>query len=81
MNNEGAIVTVVSCECGDWSGMYVNGILEYEGHQIYKRDYIDLIRNHKTFKDVVCFEITDEHLDWLGNSFPYKLEDVNYKGN
>lgn len=80
MNSEGVTVTIFSCESGDWYGLYVDGILEYEGHQIYERDYIDLIRRQKVFKDVFCFEISDEHLDWLGNSFPHKLEDVNYKG-
>lgn len=77
---EGKVITVVSCEGGDWSGLYVDGFLEFEGHQIYERDYIELIRRYKVFKDVVCFTITDEHMDWLGSSFPHKLEDVNYKG-
>lgn len=77
---EGAIVTIVGCESGDWSGLYVDGVLECEGHQIYERDYIELIRKYKVFKDVACFQITGEHMDSLGSNFPNKLEDVNYTG-
>jgi len=79
MNNEGVTVTVIGCESGDWSGLYVDGVLECEGHSIYERDYINLIRKYKVFKDVDCFEISDEHMEWLGCNFPNKLEEVNYK--
>lgn len=77
---DGVTVTMVSCESRDWSGLYVNEFLEYEGHQFYEEDFIGLIRKYKVFKEVNCFEITDEYMDLLGGSFPYKLEDVKCKG-
>jgi hypothetical protein len=74
---EGKLITIIGCESGDWEGLYVNGILHYEGHSIYARDFIDLIKKFKVFKDVECFEITDEHMEELGASFPDDLRDVN----
>lgn len=72
-------VVVIGCESGDWYGLYVDEVLEYEGHQIYGMNYVDLIRKYKSFEKVLCFEISDEHMEWLGHSFPKKLEDVNNK--
>lgn len=76
---EGYLMTIINCESGDWEGLYVNGILQYEGHSINARDFINLIRKYKVFKDVQCFEISDEHMEKLGSSFPHNLRDVNIK--
>lgn len=73
---EGKLVTIIGCESGDWKGLYVNGILQYEGHNIYARDFIDLIRKFKVFKGVECFEISNEYMEELGSCFPHSLRDV-----
>lgn len=75
---EGKEITIVSCESGDWCGLYVEGVLEIEGHSLLKEDFINLIRKYKVFKDVIHFVISEEHMEWLGGNFPSKLQDVNY---
>lgn len=68
-------VIVVNGEGGDWSGLFVNGELECEGHNIYTRDWIDLIKKYKYFKQVETFTVTDEYLESRGN-FPSKFTDI-----
>lgn len=74
-------VIIVQCENGEWSGLYVNDILKYEGHNISSDNFIELIREYKTFKNVTLFEISEEHMELLGDSFPVNFNDVSIKIN
>lgn len=67
-------VTIVGAEGGDWTGLFVNGKLEYEGHNIYETNWVELINKYKHFKEVETFTVTDDYLD-RGN-FPDKFKDI-----
>lgn len=71
-------VTIITCESGDWEGLYVDGVLYTEGHSIRLHEFVDLVREYKNFSNIKWYHISDVHMEWLGNSLPVKLEDVNY---
>lgn len=55
---------IVSTECGDWYGIYVNGILKGEGYSIGNKDWARLINKYKNFSGSIEFiEIWDEVTD------------------
>lgn len=66
-------VVIVSGD--DWSGLYVNGKLETEDHQIRQHDFINLIEKYRCFESVDVVEIDDYRLEELGGC-PMSLEDI-----
>lgn len=68
-------VIMVDDEGGEWSGLYVGGELECEGHNIYSQDWINLIRKYKHFKRIETLIVKDEWIEELGN-LPHKLSDI-----
>lgn len=74
-----ASITIVNSEDGDWSGLYVNKLLEYEGHNIATADWIDVIQKHRKFSGVVeIFEVSDEFINDRGN-LPLSMSDIEGK--
>lgn len=60
---ENTIKTVIS-ESGDWKGLYINDILESEGHAIY---WIDTIQKYRHFTgEVEGYEVSDEYMEEIG---------------
>lgn len=73
---EGVDLIIVSSECGDWYGLYVNEKLEKEGHSIGDNDWINLIIKYKHFSgNIDKFEVSDDFCEELG-SFPEKFEEI-----
>ena len=69
-------IVITNSECGDWSGIYVNGILFYEGHSIDNSVWIDVIKRYKVFSgEIHSYWIADEWLENRGN-FPDKFNDI-----
>ncbi|MBM7598232.1 hypothetical protein JOC34_000589 [Virgibacillus halotolerans] len=66
-------ITVVTGD--DWSGVYIDGLLDREGHSIDCSDMLEIIDSYKCFKNVADYEIDLEYLEDLG-SLPYKFEDI-----
>lgn len=58
----------------DWAGVYVDDILEMEGHAISDNDWIQLIESHRYFKSIVSYEVTDEYMEETG--LPRNFNDV-----
>jgi len=76
-----AEITIVCVESGDWVGLFVNGELFCDGHSLTDRDWTDVIERFGCFdQNVDSFEISDEHIESLGASFPKNLSDVKIKG-
>lgn len=72
MNND---LKIVSTECGDWYGIYVNGMLEGEGYSIGNKDWARLINKYKNFSGNVEFiEISVEVIDIT--SFPQLFDNL-----
>ena len=67
---------IVDCEGGDWSGLYVNGVLETEGHNLYTRDWIELIHKYKNFSGgIKRYDVNDKYMANLGN-LPSKFNEI-----
>ena len=62
----------------DWEGLYLNGILQLEGHTVRREDLMELIIN--TNKKVTDFEEVDAY-GWLydGGTLPRTLTEVYQK--
>lgn len=62
-------ITIVTGE--DWQGLYINGVLVYEGHQIDIMTFCELVFDFWP-RLIWCDD------DWLEEQmcFPVKLEDV-----
>ena len=54
-------IELITCECGDWEVLRVNGACFAEGHQVDRYDWIKLL-NHLGFK-VDNKEISDEDME------------------
>lgn len=64
MNNGYTKLDIVTCDSGDWYGLYTNGELEYEGHGLYEWVWIELIEKYQKFNnDVGRYEISDELME------------------
>lgn len=55
---------LLSSQCGDWEGLYLDGVLIEEGHQIgegsFREFWLDLARDHDvSSEDLVIFEVDD----------------------
>lgn len=81
MINSGSIdgnvnLTIVSSECGDWYALYVDGVIECQGHNLYIDDWCDLIRKYRKFSgNVEFFTVFDSFCEKIGH-FPDKFEDL-----
>ncbi|TCJ00008.1 hypothetical protein [Cytobacillus praedii] len=73
---EGYSLTLVRSDDGDWEGLYVDGILDIEGHSLSNYDWIDLITRHNYIVSIEQFYINGELLEEIGASFPYKLSEI-----
>lgn len=69
------IVALVESENGDWASLYVNGLFEYEGHNIYSKDWINLINKYKHFDKVETYLVNSEWMDWRG-VLPLHFKDI-----
>lgn len=57
-------IDIVSCESGDWVCVYVNGVIEHEGHTINTSNWIDLINKYKHFYGGINrYEVSDEYME------------------
>jgi hypothetical protein len=69
---------LVSAE--DWQGMFVNGKLDYEGHEISLSDLKKICKHHKiNITDIEQKCVTDDYYDrYLSRygSFPNDLSEV-----
>jgi hypothetical protein len=68
---------VVFVNGDDWYGIYVNGCLESEGHNIDGDDMGDFLEEHQPFKYSSKW-CKQEWLDTLG-SFPSNIEEVVFE--
>lgn len=67
----------VSGEEGDWSGMYLNGVLVKEGHKITKYDVVDALKHYNGdlgdgYGD---YTINQDYLK--DNGLPLYFKDIN----
>lgn len=62
----------------DWSGMYIDGSLYAEGHEISKHDFFDAINEFKTFEWATSESLNKTGNNWLENigRFPAKITDI-----
>lgn len=67
-------LTYVSSTHGDWSGIYVDNKLDYEGHSIPVWVWLDLF-NLSGVTETVQFEVDGEWLEEAG-SFPQNFKDI-----
>ncbi|MBW3113530.1 hypothetical protein KYJ26_16875 [Bacillus sp. MCCB 382] len=61
----------------DWEGIYVDGGLEYEDHEVYQ--YLpDVICDYKTFESCEEKHLNSEGIEWLElhGRLPQKLSEV-----
>jgi hypothetical protein len=64
-------VRYVTCESGDWCGLYINGKLVTQGHSIGTREILELLLDN-----VYLTEYTDADMEEMGNSFPSDESDL-----
>lgn len=67
-------LTYVSSTHGDWSGIYIDNQLDYEGHSIPVWVWIDLF-NLNSISEAVQFQVDGEWLEDGGN-FPQLFDDI-----
>jgi len=75
-------IKIVFHPSGDWEGLYIDGVLEKEGHSIYTEDIIAMFQEYITLVDNIS-SINYTTRD-LGNEegfdveydFPLKYEDI-----
>jgi len=71
------VLTIVGCERGDWYGIYVNGKLFTEGHDLTQSDFCELISKYQHFdSEIGKLDIVDKQMDELGGTFPYTFEEL-----
>lgn len=76
VSNESVNLIIVGSESGDWYGIYVDGEIETQGHNLYTDDWIRLIAMYQIFSgDIKVYEISDVYCEEFG-SFPDKFEDI-----
>lgn len=66
----------------DWEGLFVDGVLVYEHHEISRRELRELCKEHKiNFSEIEEGWVTDDYDEYLSvaGGFPEKLEDVEYE--
>jgi hypothetical protein len=64
-----ATVHIVGTEEGDWEALYVDGVLEAEGHSIDKRQLMEILAIPYTTSEVTT--------DWAeNNGFPVNQKDL-----
>lgn len=72
-----ASLIICNSECGDWSGLYVNGKLFHEGHSLDEQIWCDLIINYKEFTGTIdCYWFDEDSMIELGDRFPDSFEDI-----
>ena len=70
-------LTFISCESGDWEGLYVDGVLFEQGHSITTNDFLELISKYRHFSGVInTYELTDQQMEELGFLLPEKLNEI-----
>lgn len=69
-------VAIVNFDSGDWEGIYVNGMLEYEGHRIPTHVLLGIMTKYQAFDDEYdsYWIIDSDDLDIGG--LPYNFEDI-----
>lgn len=67
------LIYVLSSD-GDWSGIYIDGKLDYEGHSIPAWVWMDCI-NLASLTEACSFEVDGLWLEEYG-SFPLTFEDI-----
>lgn len=79
-------VLILSSQEGDWEGMFIDGVLIEEDHELGEGDSkIYLLRASEkygfTSKDVKCKSVTDEDEEYLKDNgqFPPTLGELNGK--
>jgi len=68
-------VSLILVVTDDWQGVYVDGVLEHEGHRIEGSDWIRIIGRHKNFGEIESYWADEEYMHDVGN-FPNKFEDL-----
>lgn len=69
-------IKIVFHPSGDWEGLYVDGVLETEGHSIYTHDIIDLMLKKELLKQYSSRDLGNEEGFDEDFSFPLKYEDI-----
>lgn len=59
----------------DWEGIYINGVLEYEGHDTPTYVSLDILRKNNYYIDVKLYRVHNKYMNEVGN-FPDKFEDI-----
>lgn len=68
---------VIFARGGDWSGMYIDGVLVYENHRLYPDSVIEALVGY-TVGSLRRGEVDFEWLDKQG-SLPKDIDKVNWK--
>ena len=59
---------VVYAECGEWDGIYVNGELAVENHNLSSSDWIRIIQQHQCFDPIIeTYYVKDSYIENKGN--------------
>ena len=70
-------VFYVSCNEGDWCGLYLNGKLFHEGHSISAHEWMLMIESLASNGEYYDADNKfGENLDAFGGHFPQELEDL-----
>jgi len=78
-------VLILTTQNGDWEGLFINGELISEGHELGDGDILFILKmaEEYSFKssDVVIEEVNDEDDEWLSNNgnFPENLSELKGK--
>jgi hypothetical protein len=64
----------------DWEGIYHDGLLIYEGHEVQRRELVNLMKSHETF-NVEFKALNDMGIDWLHEegSLPEYISGIPYQ--
>ena len=65
-------MVIVRSSSGDWEGLYINGKLKFEGHEIRREDLLEVLD--------IDIEERDAEENWLENrgNLPEYLKDVKF---
>jgi len=69
-------ITYVQVEAGDWMGVYVDGILEYEGHSMTVPMLLDVLVRTHILDDVVIDTFWDYKVDEGAGNLPTRANDL-----
>lgn len=58
----------------DWEGIYIDGELEYEGHQVPTSVWLSFIDDYRDYA-VESYWVNEEYMHDMGN-FPDEFEDI-----